>query len=263
MTNLLFVLLIAFLILTLVSPFLPLYLMWRAAILAVIALVVFRLLQAPVPEAVEAWELVPVLGFFGIVLVIRLGIATYFDWLSWDVLVGERTAWVDIPLLIALGMIGGVALTIFLSYLLGGSAGGRALDLSIGMVAAASALCVFYVARHHLAFAMPLGTALLGLATISFGWSGQSLRIVEEAEKLAQGRPWCISIPMWPKRQGTSADLGFFSLPKQHGRPYIAFAGDGRVETWARWSIRRQRFVERKRDWAACEPQADFKARLN
>lgn len=254
--------LVSFLVLAVVSPFLPLRFMWRTAGLSLLALVAFRLMQAPVPEVAEAWELLPVAGFFGVVFTVRLGIAAYFGWLNVDALIGEKTAWLDVPLLIFVGAIGGVVLTICLADVLGGSGGGRALDLGVGLVAGLSAASVFYIARRHLAVGIPLGAALSVLTVISFVGSGQSFRILEEAEKLAQGRPWCISIPIWPKRQATSADLGFFSLSK-YDRPYLAFSRDGRIETWARWSIRRQRFVERKRDWVACEPQADFRSRLN
>ena len=70
-----------------------------------------------------------------VALAIRLCVAVYHDRLRAEILIGENTRWIDMVLLALIGAVGGLALTIIIASLLGGSSGGR---MSEAMAAARS-----------------------------------------------------------------------------------------------------------------------------
>lgn len=260
--------LIAYVLLALASPLLPLALMWRTACLSVLAFVTFRLLIAPLHWSGGDWGYGMLMGLMllialsvGFILVLRLVVAAYFDWLTADILGGEKTGWLDSILLVALGVVGGIVLCMSLADLLGGASGGRLFDLGVGMLAGIAAVSLFFSVRRYHVLTLPVCAAFLVLAAFSFVGARQDRRIVENAEALAQGRPWCLEVPLLRDRKPVLADLGFFSLPKGDGVfPHLLFvARDETGETRARWSVRQQRFMERDMFWdVRCEPQSDF-----
>jgi len=262
--SLIWPLFIAFFVLALISPFLPLFLMWRSVALSVLALVSFRLLRGPVhwtdQDAGYSIGIALITWFLSIVflaLALRLCIAAYYDRLRSEIMLGENTRWIDRALLAVTGAVVGLALTISMASLLGGSSGGRILDLGIGLTA--SAVMIFMLIRRASGLAIPVTVLSIVVATISFVGSGQTRRIIEEAETLADGRPWCLVVPKWRYQEPVVSDLGFFSLPKGSLIPHLVlFVRDGAKETKAHWSIRQQRFVNGAIAIdATCNPTAD------
>lgn len=255
----------AFLLLALVSPFLPLFLMWRSVTLSALAFISFQLLLGPVHDTAQNWAYGLAMAFLQlfvlvvfVALAIRLCIAAYFDRLTVENLVRENMRWADRVLLAAAGAVGGLVLTSIMASILGGGSGGRMLDLGIGL--SASAVIILMVVERDRGFAIPVAVLSVVVATISFAGSEQSRRIVEGAEALADGRPWCLVVPKWRHQEPAISDLGFFSLPKGRPLPHLVlFVRDGNKETKAYWSIRKQRFVNGAMDIdATCNPQAGY-----
>ncbi|RAX39777.1 hypothetical protein [Rhizobium tropici] len=128
--SLIWPLFIAFFVLALISPFLPLFLMWRSVALSVLALVSFRLLRGPVhwtdQDVGYSIGIALLTWFLSIVflaLALRLCIAAYYDRLRSEIMLGENTRWIDRVLLAVTGAVVGLALTISMASLLGGSSG--------------------------------------------------------------------------------------------------------------------------------------------
>lgn len=153
-------------------------------------------------------------------------------------------------------------LVIGLARLLGGFHGGYALDLRIALAGIAAA--VFAVVRSTKIIAVP--AASLGIAVAAFGFvgSGQTSRILAEAEFFAAGRPWCLVTPTTEIQVSALAELGFFSLPKGGAKAHLVLRIlDGDELLKAHWSIRKQRFFNGAYNIVpACDPRTDYAAAL-
>jgi hypothetical protein len=239
---------VAFFVLALVSPLLPLFLMWRTAALSALFFTSFQLLQGSVhwSDRDAGHDIgIALLTVFAMAVVaalfVRTCIAAYCGWLTAEILIAENTGWIDGILLVVVGAVGGLVSTATLALLLGGSSGGTILDLAIGL--AASALVVLMAFKRAHVLALPVTSLSLVVTTISFIGSEQTRRIVDGATIIAAGRPWCISVPKWRYDGPTISDLGFYSLPKGTVLPHLVLVvHNGSSDIKANWSIRRQRF---------------------
>lgn len=172
---------IAFFVLAMVSPFLPLFLMWRSAALSALAFIAYRLLRGPVHWSdmdfgylIGTSILMLFISAVFVALALRFGVAVYYNWLRAEILVGENTRWIDTVLLAAIGAVGGLALTIGMAIVFGGSSGGRMLDLGIGLTA--SAVIVLMIVYRDSGLTIPVTVLALVLATFSFVGSEQAAR---------------------------------------------------------------------------------------
>jgi len=162
---------------------------------------------------------------------------------------------------VAIVMAGGVlglVLAMSLATLLAGTAGGWYLDLGVAMVAAGAAIAALRLLP--VAAAWPAAALYLALALIAAIGSGQSGRIVRQAEAYAKGRPWCLVGPGRTPPITSTLQLGFFSLPKAEGYPHLAVrVQDGEEVDEAHWSIRNQRIEAGwGTDVPACRPRKDY-----
>ncbi|MCJ8519013.1 hypothetical protein ABID21_001920 [Pseudorhizobium tarimense] len=257
----------------LASPLLPFTLMWRTACLSAGALLAANLFAQPVHWSDEnvshTFGLLMLLMFTSVVvlaLAVRflivvakgpatdevLGIGQYSHW----------RIWIDLINLAFWGGIAGVFLVILLARLLGGLQGGHLLDLGIAL--AGVAVAVFAALRCSKMIAVPLSSIGIAVSVLSFIGSGQTDRIIGEAEALAAGRPWCLVTPTTDVQQPTLAALGFFSLPKGRLKAHLVLRiRDGDEDIKAHWSIRQQRFFNGAYNLVpACDYRTDYAAAL-
>ncbi|THV21324.1 hypothetical protein [Peteryoungia ipomoeae] len=236
----------AFLLLALSSPFLPRFLIGKALILAGLAYATSWLLLPPSPLG-EGLDSRAILGFLivsylvvGFAIAIRLaGEVIYRSFNSSEVRWDRNTDRLDRIIVAAAGVVGGIALVPVLGALMGGSAGGLVMDLTVGLISAALA-CYFYLRQR---LPIDLGAAMLSLtvAIISFGGAFQTQNIIDDAIRLAQGRAWCLTMPNARDRDTTRADLGFYALPKDWWSPHLVLTISGEKQMLL-WSVRRQEF---------------------
>lgn len=260
---------VVFLVLALLSPVLPLFLVWRSASLSVVACAGGALLSGPVRGADKDFGYamaMALLSFFVVAvvaaLIVRVGIAAARKRLTCQSLAGPQTEWrrwIDRVALAATGCVAGLALAIFLAHLLGGSAGGPALDF--GIATAAFVVAVGLASRRRGAWGIPVIATCASLAVIALVGSGQPSRILDGAEVFADGRPWCLATPQSTAPISSPAQLGFFSLQK--GTDFDPHLGllvrDGDGFATAHWSIRQQRFVAGLNGSVrSCHPRTDF-----
>ncbi len=262
---------IAFVTLALISPFLPLFLMWRAAGLAVAFYAIASLLEGPVhwTEQDFGWAIgqaILVLFSFAIALLIalRLCFSTYRGQLKPETLAGSKGRPMRALDLVFLGVVGGftgLLLTLGLSMLLSGQPFGGGLDRTIAVLTGASgaALLIFSRANTAIVFSTALGT----ISITAFMGSAQADRILTGAEELSEGRPWCLTSGTFSSQISSVGELGFFAMRKSTTYPHLGILvrENGMVRFIAHWSIRQQRFVPA---WgaidtvSACVPITDY-----
>ncbi|MGF9562700.1 hypothetical protein [Neorhizobium sp. JUb45] len=248
-----------------VSPFLPLGLAWRAAALAALAFLAGELISGPIaaPNISDAvGEAIKALFMMAIAtaMAIRFAIAAALKYLTLESLGLFSDArpyrWVDYVLLAAIGGNAGFYITIKIASALGGSSGGYMLDISIAVAMGVMGVAIAFWRPKHVW--LPVGAAFWVSASISFYGSWQTQRIIDGAEKLAEGRPWCLITPSgWRNRSPRIDDIGFFSLRKENdGAHLIALVRDKNNFVVADWSIRQQRFNKSTRGaYGSCFPQ--------
>lgn len=159
--------------------------------------------------------------------------------------------------IVAAGIVLGLVLSIGLAESFSGTSGGWYLDLGITLAAAAAAIAALrFLPRSA---AILIAALCLTLAVIATVGSGQSGRIVRQAEAFARGRPWCLVSAYATRPITSTSQLGFFSLNKVEGVPHLAIrVQNGNEVLKAHWSIRKQSMEPGwGTDVRPCKPQED------
>ncbi len=245
-----------FLVLAIISPFLPLYLVWRVQVLCAVTFIGGQFLQGPIHWSGrgvgstfgEALLFVFVL-FLWVLIALRLAAARVCKQLSYETFAGPKAHWrywMDEAILGCIGGVAGLLSAGYLASVFAGSFGGVLLDRALGIVAIAGALIVLWRFKRK-----ALGTAFcIVLAAVAFVGSLQPIRIMKQAELLANGRPWCLETPINNQQVTSVKQLGFLSLTKgitnrRSVRNLILFVRDeGSFHHYAYWSIRKQKFIK-------------------
>ncbi|MEM7544506.1 MAG: hypothetical protein AAF367_03135 [Pseudomonadota bacterium] len=265
----------SFLILAFISPFLPIYLMWRTAGLSALALTAGRLLEGPVHWSEKNFaytmgiiQVSLFISLIALIIIIRLSIAAAKTGLTDEEYFGPQNSLVCCFNKLAAAAIGcavGIFSFILIAHLLSGAVISRYLDLSVALLAVVGA----YYSFRYIGCEITIGalTALSVLAASSFAGSLQSIRILSEGEELADGRPWCLSTPNTERPITEIAQLGFFSLKKTRAYPNLGLIvlEDDHPKLVAHWSIRKQRFhhaPNTKVLFRTCDPINNFSVKL-
>ena len=261
----------AFFALALVSPFMPMFLMWRLAGLSAVAYATAKLIDGPVHWSdknisyVLGTAIVFLFSFIiALVIIIRFVVSERRQSLSVAAMVGPKTnpmLFFDFAALSAIGCAAGVWLTIILSYLLSGVSFGLNIDLGIAAIAAAIATAILKLSRRKVA--ITAAAIFAALAVSAFLGARQSGHILKAGEALADGRAWCLTTSSGPGAISEVHQLGFFALTKSNSYPHLGLlVSEG--DNWklkAHWSIRRQMFVNAGHAYEgvhACDPIRNF-----
>lgn len=259
--------------LAVVSPFLPLGLLWRSLIGSVLALTAGRLIAGGThwsdENAGHAIGLAMVFMFvvgLSVVLVARLFIFEGIGRQGKNIAVTNNQdtksyKFVDLSLFSFAGGMAGLVSVIGLATVLGGLPGGRFLDVGIAVIATGAAVLAATQIRRI--FGPPLLAFSAVVATVSFLTVNQSRNIISSAEALAHGQPWCLVLPTEETEVATLSNLGFYSLPKGGVRSHLVLVVQNpqlAPVPIAHWSIRRQRFIEGVSDFSLphCKPQSAY-----
>ncbi len=240
---------LAFVLLALVSPFLRLRHILPTAALAALSWSAGELLAGPVRLQDQD------IGYAIGVAILQIFVATVGLGVSLRFVIADILGHLNNPIfprrwaetriihrlvLIAGGVVTGLILAIGLARLFAGTAGGCYLDAGIALATGGAA---FTAIRHLPPFAStPVAAACLTVMLVALGGSMQPWLIVNQAEALAAGQPWCLVGPAGTQPITSTRQLGFFSLPKGTGYPHLALRLDGPdASDKAHWSIRKQR----------------------
>ncbi|RVU36798.1 hypothetical protein EOI86_16675 [Hwanghaeella grinnelliae] len=261
---------ISALVLGLISPLMQLFLMWRAAVLSVIAFVAASLLFGPVRWSDQNFGyfvgnaiLVLLCIIVLAALALRLIVATARGRLTSASIKGPETCWraaIDFGILVATGAVVGLTLAILLANILGGSALGRPLDFGIVLAGCLSA--AGFAAIRRFRFSVIGATACMCLSIVALVGKEQPSRILTQAVEIADGQPWCLATNHREKALSSIAQLGFFSLKKGYRSPHLTLMvrDDDMVRIVGNWSIRKQEFYRNGRhgNIGSCFPRTDF-----
>jgi len=255
--------LILFLLSTVVTPFLPLHLLWRFAVIATFALLGALLLQQPVHWSDEGWLRgilisrlsILVLGAVGLIIV-RIVFAAVCHTLEDRLFQScDTSCFLDQSILALIGTVTGIFCTFLLLRLLGGIQGGIWLDIGITFTAVAlsGALILAGAERWRTLLIASAGT----ISLMAFFGTFQTSNILTQAEALAAGKKWCLAAAN--DEPITSVDqLGYFSLKKGRLSPHLTLnIGSAEQRQTLNWSIRRQKF-EPGYTPHDCEPVKNF-----
>ena len=262
---------LAFFVLGLASPFMPLFLMWRLASLSALAYAAGKLIEGPVHWSDQdfGYALGMVIIFLfsctiALAIVIRLAVSATRKTLSIDTLRGPLNRFMlffDTAALVAIGCYVGLLVTISLSFRFSGTAMSINLDLTIAVLASVVATIVLVISRSKVAITITAIFATLALS--AFTGSRQASDILTAAERLADSRAWCLTT--WSELGPISElyQLGFFALPKGHSYPHLGLLIRENDQTTlsAHWSIRQQAFDQRidtSGGVPACHPIENF-----
>ncbi|WP_139229817.1 hypothetical protein [Litoreibacter janthinus] len=260
-------LMFAFAALAVLSPFLPLFLMWRCALLSVTAFIAAGFLAGPVHWSDQGlgYAIGVIILFLLIIgvalgLGLRIAVAGARGQLTQRALLGPDKRWRHLLDVISVGFAGsaaGLACAIGLAFAFADSALGRSLDLFIILIALLAALGALLLGPWLIrAFGVTVSAAIIGVSLVG---SLQPTRILESAENLADGAPWCLASPPSAAPIASAAQLGFFAMHKGGHNPHLGLQVQGGAPFRANWSIRQQRFVEGDRgDLTPCLPRVDF-----
>lgn len=250
-----------------ISPFLPLFLAWRIALLSVVVYIISVLIsgaQMDMGYEVGMGMTLVLLYVTLIVNGIRLVVSAMRKNLSAKTLNGPNTrlkSVLNYTVLFFGGCLTGLLLFVFLAGFLSGTSGGEKLDLSIAAFAGISAvLLLFFLDRKPSIFFF---SAFVFLAVAAGMSSFQTGRILEMGETLANGRKWCLTRAATGKAIHNVEQLGFFSMVKSGGYPHIGLVvrDEGKTLLLAHWSIRQQAFVEAPYENLSvriCQPVENF-----
>lgn len=249
--------------------------MWRVAGLSVVAFAAGRLIEGPVhwsdQNAEYVINLVRFLLFSGCValaVIVRLVIVVARNDLNSEVFTGpdvRSMRWFDTAALAATGCTTGLYLTSFLATLLSGISIGQYLDLDIAISSALFAVALLYVSNRKIV--VTFSTALATISVLAIVGSFQTNRILDGAERLSNGRTWCLTTFDPSNQISEAGQLNFFSLAKGGINPHLGLMirVRGQVQWAAHWSIRQQKFVEERNlrtRYPTCHPIRDFKIAL-
>ena len=244
---------LVFLILSFVSPFLPLYLVWRVFSFAIVAFIAGKLIEGPVhwsnKNAGYALGSAVLLVFMVAIITalsIRLAAAVATNGLTHKNISGpdnEFKSYFDTVALGFAGCVAGLLLTIIFTDVASESSLGIFLDLGIAIFAAIAAVSVLFIIAKK--YKTMLFATLATIAILAGIGSFQTSNILKAGEKLAHGRPWCLITSGSSKQIFDISQLGFFSLPKNtlYPRLGLLMRVDKSVVLMAHWSIRQQAFV--------------------
>lgn len=237
--------------LAVLAPFLPLWLMWRAALAGVLAICLSGLIAGPVHWsdqniAYAFWISLLALISTGVALALlgRLGRAAYRGILSPARLKGPAPVWLECGLCDLAGLTLGLWTVQGLAFALAGRNLGQWFDWAIGATGLAAGIALTWLALRRQSIWPVLPAATLGAIGVITLWAaGQQGRIETQArtltQSLSQDRPHCIATP----NGAPISSRAFFGLPKgQTSHHLILVAGADQAETW-HWSIRQQRFI--------------------
>lgn len=252
MQNLSLLCYLAFFVLAFVSPFLPLFLLWRTAVLSVVAIAAAKLIEAPVHWSDQDLGYAigsAIIFLFGCVvavaIILRLTAYAIRNPITAESFIGPKDKWKSYFDCAALGFAGcafGLKLSVFLAYSLSGIALGQILDVGIAISAMIFAIAIIILIKSNIKFAA--SAAFLSLAIIATTGSFQTSRILKQGETLASGRAWCLTT--YRHRILELEQVGFFSLKKGYSSPHLVLLvrDKGQIQLIAHWSIRQQAFVK-------------------
>lgn len=262
---------VAFLFLALLSPFLPVFLMWRVAGLSTAAYATGKLFEGPVHWSDK--NLAHVIGVAIILLfccavalaiIIRLAVSGVRKTLNVDAMIGPKNRFMycfDVTALSAVGCCVGLALTISLAYVLSGVSVSVNVDVGVAVLAMSIAVVVLVLSREKVA--ITLASIFVTLAVCAIVGAKQPNRIITTAKELADGHAWCLTTSGGSAPVIGVQQLGFFTLPKKDSYPHLGLLkrdNDG-TTLIAHWSIRQQRFVQNTNmSWSVptCHPTENF-----
>ncbi|KZL17613.1 hypothetical protein PsAD2_02949 [Pseudovibrio axinellae] len=266
-----------FLMMLVASPFLPIFLMWRALALSVPAFVAARLLEETVHPSGQSFAessglilVIYVLLFISIPIALRLIAALSDKQLNYRSFAGPVTRWrlcLDKVILGSAGSVAALWLAGYLASTLSGVTGGVLLDLAVGLTAAVGGLVLYRTFKWN-SFGLVFFSVL---AAIAFAGSLQTNHILKQSERLADGRSWCLEIPVRNEPVSSVKQLGFFSMTKgfadgRRKRHLVLFFADRTGQShYAYWSVREQQFIEEgvlHNKIPGCELHPDFESLL-
>lgn len=253
---------VIFLFFAVLSPMLPLAVMWRAAAFSGVMLIAGHMLSPPSTMMENDGGLIAgLVGYLalavGTLMLIRLFVAGVLGKLELSALVQrKRLCPLDEVILAVTGLVAGTVITYGLAALLGGSEGGLVLDFAIGILASAASVVLV---KRKVNGRLPLAIVCIVLAIVAFVGSGQGGRIVDQADEIAAGRPWCLTFPATGKPVRSRSELGFFSLPKGNVAEHLGLRiGSDRLH----WSIRQQSYLPGLRGTVSsqttCQQRPDY-----
>lgn len=257
----------------LVTPFLPLSLLWRAGMIAILAYIAYCLLVPPVPVSrqdigyvVDMALIATSVAIVSFAIAIRLLVGGMRGRLTLE---GLKVAtadplyrWLDRGTTVFAGGVAGLAVSIQLAFALGGRSGGQALDFGVAALAGLLTLLLPFLCRNRIGLGLVAASTTIALFAVA--GSGQPRTIIRSAEAYANGRPWCLALARPGAPVLSSAELGFFSLPRRNGASHLYLVvRDGDGFRPAQWSVRRQEFESLKslQAWT-CHPRKDYAAAL-
>lgn len=249
----------------------PVFLMWRLASLSAFAFAAGRLIEGPVHWSDQnlAYAIgIAIIFLFSctiaLAIFIRLAVSAIRKNLSTDTLRGPRNRFMlffDTAALIAIGCFVGLLVAISLSFGLSGTAISINLDLTIAILASVVATIVLALSRRKAAITITAIFASLALS--AFIGSRQTSDILTAAERLADGRAWCLTTSSGLSPISRLYQLGFFALPKGNSYPHLGLVIRENDQTTlaAHWSIRQQAFdqgTSTSSGVPACHPIVNF-----
>ncbi|WP_299734573.1 hypothetical protein [uncultured Roseobacter sp.] len=261
---------LAFIIFALVSPFVPIFLIWRTASLSAIFYAIGTLIEGPIHWSDQdiGWAigtaiLILLCCTIALAVVLRLAFSASRGNVTLATLAGPKTRPMKILddfFSVSLGGLTGLLLMIALANILSGVSIRHDVDLSIvfGSGIVSVVLLLSSRARVSLVFSTALGSLSIAALIGSF----QNDRILSGAETLSNGKPWCLASPSLSEQIDHIGDLGFFALEKSNSYPHLGLSilEEGRPHLAAHWSIRQQKFVRTTIGGpiSACRPLVDY-----
>ncbi len=242
-----------FLILALISPFLPIYAMLRIGVLSIGFFGIGKLVEGPVHWSDKDFGYaigMAMLTFFIILvlagIMIRIALAKARKHFNAQAAFNPNnilSKTLEMLIIAVIGVMIGLIMIMLLAQALSGVNNGRNLDLGIAVFAASFAVvCLFVSNKLWASFSF---AALLTLAVLAGVGSYQTNRILNAAETVADGRAYCFTTANQSRPINSLKQLGFFSLPKLSSYPHLGLVvfDEGKAQLIKHWSIRQQAYI--------------------
>ena len=250
----------------------PVFLMWRLVSLSALAFAAGKLFEGPVhwsDQNIGHFLVLTTVVLFSftiaLAIVIRLAFSAIRKTLSIERLRGPQNRFMlffDTAALIAVGCFVGLLVVISLSVGLSGTTPRINLDLAIAILASVVATIVLGRSRSKVAITITAIFATLALSALI--GSRQANNILTTAERLADGRAWCLTTARDFGPISDRYQLGFFALPKEFRLLHVGLMireSDGTAFS-AYWSIRQQTFHRSSNRYrgptSTCHPIENF-----